>query len=194
MLVIPARNERKLSLLELLNKKAKEDNLSYRLHPCHRIDRDASGIVVFAKGKKSQALVMEQFKKRQVSKSYLAFIKGTLERKKGTLIDFIQAIPKKSKRRALLHYKVVEERNGWSLVNVQSLTGRTNQIRIQFANVGHPLLGERLYAFGRDFNVKFRRLGLHARGISFRHPKDRRTISLHCPLPSDMKKFLDSHD
>ncbi len=194
MLVIPAKNEKKLSLLELLNKKARNNNLTYRLHPCHRIDRNASGIVIFAKGKKSQSLVMEQFQKRQVKKNYLIFVKGILKQKKGTLSGLIQAVTKRSKRKALLYYQVAQERNGWSVVNVQPVTGRTNQIRIQFADIGHPLLGERVYAFGRDFKVKFSRLGLHAKDISFRHPKDKRIISLYSPLPSDMQKFLDSHD
>ena len=190
MLVIPAKNEKKLSLLELLNKQAKKDRLNYRLHPCHRIDRDTSGIVVFAKGKLNQSLIMEQFRKGEIKKKYLAFVKGIFRRRKGRLVNFVQAVGKRSGRKAVLYYRVLEERKSWSVVAVQPLTGRTHQIRIQFAMIGYPLLGERIYAFGRDFEVKFRRLALHAQEISFRHPQHNKSLFLGAPLPFDMRKFL----
>ena len=191
LLVIPAHFEKKLSLLELLNKEAAQKTKTYRLHPCHRIDRQASGIVIFAKGKRNQSAIMEQFHAHQVKKHYLAFVKGLLPNQSGTLTHYIKARGKEREKKAILHYRVLEERKLWSFIEVEPLTGRTNQIRMQFANIDHPLLGERIYAFGKDFEVKFRRLALHAHRIYFYHPLGRRPIFLEAPLPSDMKAFLE---
>lgn len=196
MLVIPAKNEKKLCLLEILNKQAIREGKSFRLHPCHRIDRETSGIVIFAKGKKNQSLVMEQFKKRKVKKKYIAFVRGVLPKKQARLVHYIRArglaSGKASRQEAILDYRVLEQKKFWSLVNIEPVTGRMHQIRVQFARIGHPLLGERIYAFARDFEVKFRRLALHAEGISFSHPLKGKIISLSASLPLDMRKLLDN--
>ncbi len=192
MLVIPAKEEKRLSLYELLNKKLIQENKPYRVHPCHRIDRDASGIVIFAKGKQNQSIIMKQFQTQQVKKKYIAFVKGELAKKENTLIDYVQAIEKKNPKKSILYYRVLEEKKSWSALEVRTLTGRMHQIRLQFAKIGHPLLGERLYAFGRDFDVKFRRLALHAQNISLIHPQTKSIISFAAPLPADMKNFLNS--
>jgi 23S rRNA pseudouridine1911/1915/1917 synthase len=191
--VIPAKNNRRLSLVELLNKKLKESNVAYRLHPCHRIDQDASGIVLFAKGKAIQTKIMEQFRQRVVKKKYIAFVRGKLEPKNSKLVSNIKAIRKDYKRAAILEYHCLAQTKDWSVVQVEPLTGWKHQIRIQFANINHPLLGERLYAFGRDFKVNFKRLALHAKEIIFSHPKNSQTICLSIDLPEDMKKFLESY-
>ncbi|MEW6009368.1 MAG: RNA pseudouridine synthase [Candidatus Omnitrophota bacterium] len=193
MLVIPAKEEKRLSLLELLNKKLNQENKPYRVHPCHRIDKDASGIVVFAKGKQNQSIIMKQFQKHQVKKKYIAFVKGRFTDKKSTLIDYIKAIEKKNPKKSILHYRVLQEKKTWSVLEVEPVTGRMHQIRMQFAKIGHPLLGERRYAFGKDFDVKFRRLALHAQKISLFHPQTKSIISFTAPLPEDMNNFLISH-
>lgn len=193
ILVIPAKEEKRLSLYELLNKKLSQENKPYRVHPCHRIDRDASGIVIFAKGKQNQSIIMKQFQNQQVKKKYIAFVKGLLSKKRDTLIDYIKAIKKRIPKKSILHYRVLEEKKSWSVIEVEPMTGRMHQIRMQFAKIGHPLLGERLYAFGRDFDVKFRRLALHAQRISLFHPQTKSIISFAAPLPADMDNFLNSH-
>jgi len=192
MLVIPAKNEKKASLLELLNKHSKESGSDYAPHPCHRIDKDTSGIVLFAKGKRNQELVMKQFEARQVKKKYIAFVRGTLSTKNGSLVSFIKAVSKFTKKKAVTHYNVLGETKMWSVVEVEPITGRQHQIRLQFAEIGHPVLGERIYAFGRDFKVNFRRLALHAQDITLHHPASGKLISLRAELAPDMQKFLDS--
>jgi len=90
-------------------------------------------------------------------------------------------------------YQVVEARRFFSVVHVYPLTGRTNQIRIQFSQAGFPLVGERKYAFARDYSLKFRRVALHASELQWRDPLDRRMIKVISPVPEDMKAFLSSH-
>lgn len=79
---------------------------------------------------------------------------------------------------------------GFSLLKLEPQTGRTNQLRIQLAKIGHPILGERKYAFGRDFKVNFKRLALHAYFLSFFHPISKKRINLHIDLASGMQDFL----
>ena len=192
MLVIPAKQDKKASLIELLNKHPKESGSDYAIYPCHRIDKDTSGIVLFAKGKKNQESVMKQFEARQVKKKYIAFVRGALSTKNGSLVSFIKAVSKFTKKKAVTHYSVLAQTPSWSVVEVLPVTGRQHQIRLQFAEIGHPVLGERIYAFGRDFKVNFRRLALHAQEITLHHPASGKLISLRAELAPDMQKFLDS--
>jgi 23S rRNA pseudouridine1911/1915/1917 synthase len=73
------------------------------------------------------------------------------------------------------------------------LTGRTNQVRIHFKQAGHPLVGERKFAFRRDFKLKSKRLCLHAKVLEFIHPVTKKVVSLKAPLPADMQNFLNKH-
>ena len=90
---------------------------------------------------------------------------------------------------AVTRYKIIEIRRGFTVVEVHPVTGRTNQIRIQFSEIGHPLVGERKYAFGKDFQLKFRRTALHAGSLSFKHPVFKNKIKIQSPLPEDMEQF-----
>ena len=86
--------------------------------------------------------------------------------------------------------RLLQVKRGFSLVELEPVTGRTNQLRIQLAKVGHPILGERIYAFGKDFEVRFRRLALHAAYICFHHPINGRRLDFNLPLAQDMSVFL----
>ena len=97
-------------------------------------------------------------------------------------------------RSAATKYKVIEKRNDFSVVEIMPLTGRTNQIRIHFKQIGHPLVGETKFAFRRDFKLKAKRLCLHAKMLEFIHPVTRKVISLLTPLPPDMEDFLKKHE
>ncbi|MCM8819848.1 MAG: hypothetical protein NC925_03525, partial [Candidatus Omnitrophica bacterium] len=88
---------------------------------------------------------------------------------------------------------VIEEYPPFSILMLKPLTGRTNQLRLQLAKLGHPILGERKYAFGKDFQINFKRLALHAYFLRFFHPKTRKRIQFKIKLPTDMKDFLDKY-
>ena len=98
--------------------------------------------------------------------------------------------PKKAKTL----YRVVQEFFGFSKVELTPLTGRTNQLRIQLAQIKHPILGERKYAYGRDFAVKFKRLALHAYYLSFIHPLSGQRHDLKIDLAQDLKEFLNGKE
>lgn len=195
VLVIPAPGYQKRSLIEIVNEEF-PDPLKRRLYPCHRLDRETSGCIVFAKGKKNQQLMMAEFRKREVHKIYLAFVRGCPSRTSGELRGPVRDIhertfrPSGAPRQAVLSFRVLEKRRSFSVVEVHPQTGRTNQIRIQFQQIGCPLLGERVYARGKDFKIKFRRLALHAQELAFRQPVTNRSVRVTSELPLDMRDFL----
>jgi len=198
LLVIPSPKEKTRTLNILVNRDY-ADPLNRRLFPCHRLDRDTSGAILFGKGKRNQSGFMDQFRKHQVHKKYIAFVRGIVKRKKGR-IDYpvadrhtLRFGDRAQKRSALTEYRVLEVRKGFSVVEVTPQTGRTNQIRIHFSNIGHPLLGERQYARGKDFDIKFRRVALHASELSFHRAVNNKIVRVKCPLALDMMTFLRDH-
>ncbi len=169
------------------------------LLPAHRLDRDTSGVILFAKGKANQDLLMQLFKEKKVKKQYVAFVHGKVERKEGTIRipikDFFQRkfnrqMPAQS---ALTHYRVRDYYKDFSVVDVMPITGRTNQIRIHMAKIGHPIVGEDKYAFRKDFELRFRRTALHAAVLEWPHPKTGKMIRVEAPLAADMQEFLKKH-
>lgn len=189
ILVQPTPQKEKYTLTSLLREK-----LGGAVFPCHRLDRETSGLIIFARNRKIQNEMMDQFRNHGVEKRYMALVKGRLNKRSGFLRDYIidqdgQKFGEKPKEAKTL-YSVLKEFDEFSALELKPLTGRTNQLRIQLSKLGHPILGERKYAFRRDFKVDFNRLALHAFFLSFIHPVSRERVSLKIDLPQDMKKFL----
>jgi len=191
MLVIETPNKEKNTLSALLNKELDERGVEPNAYPCHRLDRETSGVIIYAKGKKIQQLVMDEFKNRAVKKCYVAIVHGNLGRESGTIKGRIYNRNKKRDEPAATHYKVVRRANSYDVVEVEPVTGRTNQIRIHFKGIDHPLVGESVYAFRKDFALKFHRAALHASYIRFKHPATGEMIDFVSPLAEDMKSFLE---
>lgn len=187
MLVIPTPKREINTLAALLNKELDGRGVEANAYPCHRIDRETSGLVLFAKGKAMQQKMMEQFAQRNVKKSYIAFAHGALPRESGTISSFVYNRNKCRSEEALTRYRVLERFKDFTVLEVEPVTGRTNQIRIHFKSIGHPLVGESVYAFRKDFRLKFRRTALHARTLEFTHPVKGDRMSFTVPLPADMK-------
>ncbi len=184
MLTIPTPKNEKNTLTHLLNQELEKRGLTIKAHPCHRLDRETSGIILYAKGKKMQQEIMDLFHKHQAKKLYIAFIRGIPPKKEATINITIEGKP------AITKYRVIQERPGFCVVEIEPLTGRTNQIRIHFKKIGYPLLGETKYAFRKDFAIKFKRVALHAKELEFIHPQTKQKILFTAPLPDDMQKLL----
>jgi RluA family pseudouridine synthase len=189
MLVIPTPKRETNTLTDLLNKELDEKGVAANAYPCHRIDRETSGIILYAKGKHFQKLMMDEFKKRAIRKTYIAFVQRIIKKPSDTIKDPIFNRNKNRRDPAVTKYKVLARKNGFSVVEVEPVTGRTNQIRIHFAGIGHPLLGESVYAFRRDFKLKFKRAALHARAIEFTHPATGKRMRFEAPLPKDLERL-----
>lgn len=163
----------------------------------HRLDRDTSGVLVFAKTQEAHARLKEAFKGRAAKKTYLAFVYGTLKEEKGVIEfsigrsrkDFrLRSAQPKAKgtlRDALTRYQVIDEIGTHSLVKVMPETGRTHQIRVHLKAIHHPVVCDPLYAPGRPCDLGLPRLGLHAYSIDVLLAQGRITIT--APVPEDMK-------
>lgn len=184
ILTVPTNDNEKNTLTNQANKILEKRGLNIKVLPCHRLDRDTSGLIIYAKDKIIQEKIMDQFRNNQVRKRYIAFVDGALDIASGTV-----SFPIENKK-AITKYKLLQKRKGYSIIKVEALTGRTNQIRIHFKMIGHPLLGERKFAFGKDFKVKFRRTALHASEIHFRHPCTNQKLYFFSRLPDDMSRLI----
>ena len=194
VLVTPSPGKTKNILTEIVNVQYQVESM--RLHPCHRLDLETSGVIIYAKGKRNQQTMMALFQHGDVEKIYVAFVKGRVKQTSGTLTGKIQDYHQKKfaahsrAKSAVTAYKVIGYGKGFSIIQVKPETGRTNQIRIHFAQSGHPLLGERVYAFRKDFDVDMKRLALHASSVCFIHPITGKKILVKAGLSDDMKEFL----
>jgi RluA family pseudouridine synthase len=177
LLTVPTPKNEKRTLSSILN-----------LYPCHRLDRETSGLIIYAKSKGIQQKIMDEFRQRRVKKIYAAFVSGIPYKNQGEIKNRIEGL------NALTRYKVIAKRKDFAIVEVNPLTGRTNQIRIHFKQLGHPVLGESKYAFRRDFKVKAKRLMLHAAELEFTHPVTGKLLKLKSALPEDFQNFLDKHN
>jgi 23S rRNA pseudouridine1911/1915/1917 synthase len=169
----------------------------------HRIDRDTSGLVVFAKTRSAQAALKEQFRRREAERVYWAIVYGHPEPPEGTWRDHLvwdakALIQKRTQpgdprsKEATCHYRVLESFGESSLVEVRLVTGKRNQIRLQARLRGHTLVGERRYVYGPDTlrPLAFGRQALHAFRLAFRHPEDGRQLIFEAALPSDLSEML----
>ena len=195
LLVIPTPKAEKRTLMTLVNESYSKDE-SWRLHPCHRLDRETSGVIIFAKGKGNQQRLMQAFKERLIKKRYIAFVHGKFAKNKGEMRSHIthrlegMSHKHSAAKLAITKYKVLEVRKLYSIVEVEPVTGRTNQIRIHFQQSGYPLVGERKYAFARDYSLKFNRVALHAASVEWRDNIDGQYIRVEASLPKDMQEFM----
>jgi len=190
MLVIPTPKKETNTLTHLLNQELDRRGVEVNAYPCHRLDRETSGLIIYAKGKSAQKLMMEKFSAKEVAKKYTAFVHGDVRNGHGIINKPLYNRNKRESLNALTKYRVLERKADFTVVEVEPVTGRTNQIRIHFKDIGHPLVGESVYAFRKDFRLKFRRLGLHARELEFDHPVTGKRMRMESPLPHDMENFI----
>src|SRR5581483_3697446 len=169
----------------------------------HRIDRDTSGLVLFAKNLRAQEHLKEQFKRHTPERVYLAVVYGHPTPKSGTWRDTLvwdmkalvqkETHPRDPKgKEASCRYRVVEELKGAALLEVQLGTGRRNQIRLQARLRGHTLVGEQRYIYGPESlrTIAFPRQALHAHKLSFVHPTREEAMTFEAPLPADMASLI----
>jgi len=203
ILVVPTPKKEKITLLSLLGDYLKTKN--EKPFPVHRLDRETTGLILFAKNRAVQEDLVRQFRvhptgsAREIKKKYIAFCLGRIPKRtgviKGYILDYEGKKHKEKKDFAITKYRVLEEKRGFSVVEVEPTTGRTNQIRIHFKQIGHPLLGERRYVFGKDFPRELRtnRLMLHSYFLEFFHPVRKEKLSFSIDLPPELERWKENH-
>jgi 23S rRNA pseudouridine1911/1915/1917 synthase len=169
----------------------------------HRIDRDTSGLVVFATHGEAQRRLRDQFRRREVERVYLAIVYGHPEPPAGTWRDHLawdqHALVQKEThprdpraREAISRYSTLRQLRGAALIEVRLETGKRNQIRLQARLRGHTLVGEQRYVFGPATlrAIDFPRQALHAHRLVFRHPVTGQALRFEAPVPADMAELL----
>jgi 23S rRNA pseudouridine1911/1915/1917 synthase len=178
---------------------------SFRPGIVHRLDKDTSGVLLIAKDIKTQEALARQFQERQVHKTYMAVVWGHPQPKAGRIALPIgrhpvdrkkMAVQVRSGRTAVSHYQVVREMAGFSFVQLLLETGRTHQLRVHLAAIGHPIVGDAVYG-SRGLSrqvpsevLSFPRQALHAASIEFYHPVLRASVTIRSPYPEDFARLL----
>lgn len=165
----------------------------------HRIDKDTSGLLMIAKNNVAHNSLAAQLKEHSTNRIYSALVHGNLETDSGTIDLPIgrhpvnrlkRAVVENNGKRAVTHFKVIERLSGFNLVDLKLETGRTHQIRVHMAYLGHPLVGDPLYGFKKE-KFKLNGQALHAKVIGFVHPTTGKYMEFCCELPDYFKSLLD---
>jgi len=189
---IPERPRERASLLVTL-----EDRIGGKLYVVHRLDKGASGVIVFAKNPVSHRCINDQFARREVSKTYLALAHGILEEWRGTIDKPIRVygsgrmgVDGKRGKKSETAYEVVRHVAGCTLVKAYPVTGRRHQVRVHFYSIGHPIVGDRRYG-DVQIQKRFPRLMLHAQAIAFRLPTGE-SMTIEAPVPGSFQEVVDA--
>jgi 23S rRNA pseudouridine1911/1915/1917 synthase len=196
----------KSEIEEIPNPKSQIPN---RIGIVHRLDKDTSGLIVVAKTEEIHESLSEQFRAREVFKSYVALVHGEMEENSGTIdAPIARENHNRTKmsvrahgRNALSLWKVKKRFEKFTLLSVEIKTGRTHQIRVHLAYINHPIVGDETYNAGRDKTVhdlqirkaiqELNRFFLHAEKLGFTHPKSGARMNFTAPLPAELTEFLE---
>ncbi len=196
MPIHPSLNNYTNSMANALAWYYQEQGKPFIFRCCNRLDRDTSGLTVVAKHLVSGNILSDMVRRRDIHREYLAIVRGhvspeagtinaPLARKPGTIIE--RTVDWEQGETAITHYRLVEEKNGHSLVSLRLETGRTHQIRIHMKYLGYPLIGDYLYNPDMEY---IGRQALHSHRLSFTHPITGEPMEFTAPLPKDMEKVL----
>lgn len=193
----PSHNHHDDTLANALVWRYRQMGVPFVFRAVNRLDRDTTGAVLVAKNRRAAYALSEQLAAGQIHKEYLAVVTGAL-RGEGEISGNICRVEESLILRqvcspdrgdpALTRYSVLKTGDEFSLVRVNPITGRTHQIRVHFAHIGHPLVGD--YLYGTPDQMGMSRHALHARSLTFTHPFTGRTLCTEAPVPADFAPFL----
>ena len=156
----------------------------------HRIDKDTSGLLIVAKNDKAHINLSEQIKNREITKKYVALVRGVIKENFATIDmpigrsdkDRKKMAVRKDGKKAVTHFDVIERFDGFTYLDIKIDTGRTHQIRVHMAEIGYPIVGDMVYSNGKNpFGVEGQML--HAKSLDFKHPITGEQMHLEAPLP-----------
>ena len=191
-----SNNSRQQTVQTVLNRYLEKGGGRNTSHLVHRLDRDTSGLMVYAKDVQTQQSLINNWQQLVTDRRYLALVEGELEQPRGRIQSWLtedkkfvthSSLVDNGGKYAVTHYNVLASSNGYSLVECELETGRKNQIRVHMADLGHPVVGDRKYGSDED---PMRRLGLHAYMLCFTHPVTGKHLRFETPVPYCFEKLL----
>ncbi len=201
MVVHPAPGNYTGTLVNALLHHTKKLSASSEMKPgiVHRLDKDTSGLMVVAKDESAHSFLARQFNKRTTDKRYITVVEGVVELDNGIISEPIGRHPRyrtkmavrfSESKQAITKYKVLERFKNHTLLEAKPETGRTHQIRVHMAYIGHPIVGDITYGAKKD-GALLDRQALHAARISFLHPETKKRVEFESELPKEMKRLIE---
>ena len=193
LLTVSTLNENYNTLYRKVSDYVKKQNKNNKIYTVHRLDKDTSGIVLFAKDQKTKNILQNNWDK--VNRKYYGIVEGLLN-KKGTIKNYLTETKtfktyitnnKNFGKLAITHYEPILANKKYTLLNIIIETGRKNQIRVHMMSIGHPILGDKKYG-----GLRKERMCLHEYYLEFMHPKYNKTIILEDIIPDYFTKIMDN--
>lgn len=195
LLTISTENENEKTLYHQVSDYVKLKNKNARIFVIHRLDRDTSGVVMFAKDEKTKRLYQDNWDKLVSNRKYVAVLSGKPKNKQGRIIEYlvekenmkVYAVSKNKGKIAITNYKIIKSNNKYTLVDIDLETGRKNQIRVAMQNMNTPIVGDKKYGSLED---PIKRLGLHAYKIVLTNPLNNKKMEFTSPYPDSFNKIV----
>lgn len=191
LLSISTAKEKEETAYSKLSEYIKKGNPKSRIFVVHRLDKDTSGVMMFAKSEKVQQLLQNAWKEIVSERSYIAVVEGLVTKTSGVITSWLKegknlimysSHSPNDGQKAVTHYRVLKKNKNYSLLEVELETGRKNQIRVHLQELGHSIIGDKKYG---ATNNPISRLGLHARVLAFRHPVTGAEQRFKTPIPNE---------
>jgi 23S rRNA pseudouridine1911/1915/1917 synthase len=190
LLSIATEKERRNTAYFILTEHVRKTNRSNRVYVVHRLDKDASGVMMFAKSMEMQETLQRNWEKAKVDRRYAVLVEGKMENEEGTHVTWLKESSAlivysynfdNGGQKAITHYKVIKSNEEYSLLEVKIDTGRKNQIRVHMKDLGHSIVGDKKYGSTQN---PIRRMGLHARSLAFQHPSTSDEMHFETNIPN----------
>lgn len=193
LLTIATLKEKERTLYHYVSDYLKQKNKNNKVFIVHRLDKDTSGIVLFAKDEKSKFFLQDNWDKFE--KKYVAVVNGDVKNKKGVLKNYLSEtkthltyiVNDKNGKLAITEYEKILENKKYTMLDLNLKTGRKNQIRVQLSNIGNSIVGDKKYGYSKD---PIRRMALHAYKLSFKHPKTNKDVIIETDVPDSFVDLL----
>jgi 23S rRNA pseudouridine1911/1915/1917 synthase len=190
LLTVSTGDNDETTAFSILKTHVKKSSPNNRIYTVHRLDRETSGILMFAKSREVQLILQENWHRIITRRVYLALVEGNVEKEEETIVTWLTENEKSLKihssdtdnggQQAVTHYRRIKSNENYSLLEIELETGRKNQIRVHMQGIGHPIVGDKKYGGGTS---PIGRLGLHARVLAFYHPITLGVVSFETKVP-----------
>ncbi|MCL6571865.1 MAG: RluA family pseudouridine synthase [Bacillus sp. (in: Bacteria)] len=196
LLSIASDKEKSQTAQHILMEHVRIVNPKNRIFVVHRLDRDTSGVMMYAKSKKIQQILQNSWKESVSNRKYIALVEGAVQKSEGTITSWLKesktlkmysSPTQNDGQKAVTHYKVLEKTPKYSLLEVKLETGRKNQIRVHMQDIGHSIVGDKKYSSTQN---PLGRMGLHAIEINFLHPTTGEQMHFETEIPGKLLKLV----